>query len=64
MPLATLVTCTPPGTALKRLVVIAEQISPDPAKAVANTDVPPPTKSFNIAGNSPTLLERLFGFGD
>lgn len=60
-PLATLVTCTPPGTALKRLVVIAEQISPDPTKAseaaVSTSEVEP----GNIAGNSPTLFERLFG---
>lgn len=64
VPLATLVTCTPPGTALKRLVVIAEQISPDPAKATANTSVPQATKPFDIAGNSPTFLERLFGIGN
>lgn len=60
-PLATLVTCTPPGTALKRLVVIAEQISPDPTKAVANSAATASTEPANIAGNSPTLFERLFG---
>ena len=60
-PLATLVTCTPPGTALKRLVVIAEQISPDPRNAAASTGSATPPESFNIAGNSPTLFERLFG---
>ena len=64
VPLATLVTCTPPGTALKRLVVIAEQISPDPSNAVENTDVPQTSEPFDIAGNSPTLFERLFGFGN
>jgi sortase A len=61
-PLATLVTCTPPGTALKRLVVIAEQISPDPTKATqhaANTSEPA-NPNF-IPGNSPTLFQRLFG---
>lgn len=63
-PLATLVTCTPPGTALKRLVVIAEQISPDPTKATANTNTPTSSKLPNIAGNSPTLFERLFGGGN
>lgn len=63
-PLATLVTCTPPGTALKRLVVIAEQISPDPTKATANTNSSTSSKLPNIAGNSPTLFERLFGGGD
>lgn len=60
-PLATLVTCTPPGTALKRLVVIAEQISPDPAKASAGASSDVTAKPVNIAGNSPTFLERLFG---
>lgn len=60
-PLATLVTCTPPGTALKRLVVIAEQISPDPTKAAAKDTSTTPVDAFDIAGNSPTLLERLFG---
>lgn len=63
-PLATLVTCTPPGTALKRLVVIAEQISPDPSKATANTANATSSKLPNIAGNSPTLFERLFGGGN
>lgn len=60
-PLATLVTCTPPGTALKRLVVIAEQISPDPTSAAAHAASDPAVKLENIAGNSPTFLERLFG---
>lgn len=60
-PLATLVTCTPPGTALKRLVVIGEQISPDPTKATTNTNTASTTEPGNIAGNSPTLFERLFG---
>lgn len=60
-PLATLVTCTPPGTALKRLVVIAEQISPDPTKATAKDAATTPSEAFDIAGNSPTLLERFFG---
>ena len=60
-PLATLVTCTPPGTALKRLVVIGEQISPDPSKATAVTQQAPAVDPGSIAGNSPTLFERLFG---
>lgn len=60
-PLATLVTCTPPGTALKRLVVIAEQVSPDPDKAAAAATDKPSTTTTAIPGNSPTLFERLFG---
>jgi len=60
-PLATLVTCTPVGTAQKRLVVMAEQISPDPtAAASATTDKDKGTLT-PIPGNSPTFFERLFG---
>jgi sortase A len=59
-PYATLITCDPPGTALRRLVVYAEQISPDPNAATA-----PPASEANdassITGNPPTLFERIFG---
>ena len=60
-PLATLVTCTPVGTAQKRLVVMAEQISPDPTVASAATPSNNKQPLAPIAGNSPTFLERLFG---
>ncbi len=62
-PVMTLITCTPLGTALNRLLVTAEQVSPDPTKATAapsgsgeaSGNITP------IPGNSATLLERLFG---
>lgn len=61
-PLLTLVSCVPLGTAHKRLLIFAEQISPDPAAAQtapANDAAP---SSTDIPGKpSPTLLERLFG---
>lgn len=59
-PIATLVTCTPIGTARQRLLVFADQISPDPTKAAA-TPVSNPVNNqpVNIPGNSPTLLDRL-----
>jgi sortase A len=61
-PLATLVTCTPPGTALKRLVIFAEQISPDPDKATTAAATGESSGQTDaIPGNSPTLFERLFG---
>lgn len=63
-PTATLVTCTPVGTAQKRFLVHGTQISPDPTGASTGENATPstsPTPS-NISGNSPTLLERLFGF--
>jgi sortase A len=62
-PIMTLITCTPLGTAQDRLLVTAEQISPDPAAATA---APAGSGSQGgsgtaIPGNSATLLERLFG---
>jgi sortase A len=62
-PVVSLITCTPPGTALKRLIVQAEQISPDPAGA---SQAPESTTASilpsTIPGNSPTLLQRLQKF--
>ena len=61
-PMLTLISCVPLGTAEKRLLVFAEQISPNPSgapTAEANTSAP---ESSTIPGKpSPTLLERLFG---
>ncbi len=62
-PVLTLITCTPLGTALNRLLVTAEQISPDPAAATAAPAGSGQDTSSGAAipGSSPTLLERLFG---
>lgn len=63
-PILTLITCTPLGTAQKRLLVTAEQVSPDPAKAnaaPAGSGQSSNADNTAIPGNSPTLLERLFG---
>ncbi|MFZ2125061.1 MAG: sortase [Candidatus Saccharimonadales bacterium] len=59
-PMLTLVTCTPLGTSLNRLLITAKQISPDPSKSTtpASTSA---KKTTSIPGNSPTLIERLFG---
>lgn len=59
-PVMTLITCTPLGTALNRLLVTAEQVSPDPTEAAA-APTSNSTESTALPGNSPTLLERLFG---
>ena len=62
-PMLTLITCTPLGTAEKRLLVTAEQVAPDPAKATA-ANAPAAGGSSSDAvmtGTAPTLLERLFG---
>ncbi len=59
-PYLTLITCTPLGTSLNRLLVTAEQISPDPTKAsAANTNSG--SSKATIPGNTPTALEKLFG---
>ncbi len=59
-PILTLITCTPIGTSLNRLLVTAEQISPDPSQsnpAPANIA----QKTTSIPGSSPTFFERIFG---
>lgn len=65
-PYATLITCTPPGTALKRLLIFGEQISPDPSGGKpANTSTPASNNSnkSNIPGDTePTLLDRIWQF--
>jgi LPXTG-site transpeptidase (sortase) family protein len=58
---AVLITCDPPGTSLKRLVVWGEQISPNPNGNA--TVAPTPTKSgaqTTLPGNGPTLWHRLW----
>jgi sortase A len=62
-PILTLLTCTPLGTSLNRLLVIADQVSPDPTES---TQAPSTTskQTTSIPGNSPTLFERIFGGGN
>lgn len=61
-PMITLVSCVPLGTAQKRLLIFAEQISPDPTKASASeVDSSTPT-STDIPGRpAPSIIERIFG---
>lgn len=64
-PVLTLITCTPLGTAINRLLVTAEQVSPDPtAAAAAPAGSGEADDTSAIPGNSPTLFERLFGGGN
>lgn len=54
---ATLITCDPPGTSAHRLIVVGQQISPDPAtNSAANQITSPPAQ---LPGNGPTLWARL-----
>jgi sortase A len=60
-PMATLVTCTPPGTALKRLLIIGEQIAPDPSTATTSTEsTTDTTDQSTIGGGTKGFFERLF----
>lgn len=60
-PVLTLITCTPLGTALQRLLVTAKQVSPDPNASTAAPVATNTSAEQDIPGNSPTLFERLFG---
>jgi sortase A len=61
-PILTLITCTPLGTSLNRLLVTAEQVSPSPSAAqAAPAETAASTQPVAIPGNSPTLLQRVFG---
>lgn len=55
----TLITCDPPGTSLNRLVVIGEQISPDPVNNKAGTVNTSPNQPSIIPSNAPSLWERI-----
>lgn len=55
---ATLITCDPPGTNVNRLVVVGEQISPNPSLAAASTAKPSETPAI-LAGNSESLWHRI-----
>ncbi len=60
-PVMTLITCTPLGTDLRRLLVTAEQVSPSPREALAAPKATAEsTEEAPMPGNSRTLLERLF----
>ncbi len=59
----TLITCDPPGTSINRLVVIGEQISPDPNTNIASkVDQNAVAKPVSLPSNSETLWHRLYNW--
>ncbi len=56
---ATLITCDPPGTSLNRLVVVGEQISPDPGKNIASTATKTDQSAKIIPSNAPSLWQKI-----
>jgi hypothetical protein len=59
----TLITCTPLGTALNRLLVTAEQVSPDPAAAAAAPEGSgvEAESTTAIPGDNGNIFQKLFG---
>lgn len=60
-PIMTLITCVPIGTSKNRLLVVSEQISPDPASSVDAPSETPSEEINSMPGIRPTLIEWLFG---
>ncbi|HMQ95979.1 MAG TPA: sortase [Candidatus Saccharibacteria bacterium] len=58
-PEVTLITCTPLGTADKRLLVTAEQISPSPAEAKPSEVEPVETAEAEMPGKGQTVFEKI-----
>ena len=62
-PTMTLITCVPLGTDLNRLLVTAEQVSPDPSTAKKEASQTTTNSSSNsksaMPGNSPTFVQRV-----
>lgn len=61
-PTITLITCTPPGTSWKRLIVHAKQVSPAPQ--IVHTASPKPLESTiaKLPSNAPDFLNQILGF--
>lgn len=61
---ATLITCDPPGTSVNRLVVVGEQISPDPQANLTSTGQGPiaANQTTILPGNAPSLWSRMWSW--
>jgi sortase A len=59
-PVMTLITCVPVGTADHRLLVTAEQVSPDPKQSAPAPDINTATTD-SMPGKSQTFLEWIIG---
>lgn len=56
---ATLITCDPPGTSINRLIVIGEQISPNPSSNTASTAVKTNQTVSTIPSEAPSLWQHI-----
>ncbi len=55
----TLITCDPPGTSLNRMVVVGEQISPDPTHNGVSTAKKTDQQPSILPSNAPSLWQRI-----
>lgn len=55
---ATLITCDPPGTSINRLIVVGQQISPDPA---GDTQAVPTSSTTSLPTQLPGNGQTLWG---
>jgi LPXTG-site transpeptidase (sortase) family protein len=55
-----LITCDPPGTTLRRLVVWGEQISPDPTVNSAAVEPSPALMTQDLPGKEPNFIVRFW----
>ncbi len=59
----TLITCDPPGTSINRLIITAEQISPDPLGNKPSTAIPVTAEEVDkLPSNAPSLWSRIWPF--
>jgi sortase A len=60
----TLITCDPPGLNVNRLVIVGQQVSPDPISNIATNynQNSIATKAAIVPGNSPSLWSRIWGW--
>lgn len=57
---ATLITCDPPGTSVNRLIIVGEQISPDPSgNKTVEQKTPELTDKGVLPSNAPSLWQRI-----
>lgn len=58
-PTLTLITCSPPGTSLRRLVVTAKQVDPDPSAAASPLATPAVEGDNTLPGSAPGFFTQV-----
>jgi len=63
-PILTLITCTPPGTSWKRLIITANQIEPSPTRPEQQPQIAAAdnTNDAALPGNAPSFFDQILRF--